>query len=67
MWEEQRTAIPDKQATAKITGKSNKGKELYLTEIKEETRRGCFEPKSTGKKVRVTVMMVSHWLSCWSS
>jgi len=39
MWEEQRTAIPDKQATAKITGKSNKGKELYLTEIKEETRR----------------------------
>ena len=50
MWEEQRTAIPDKQATAKSTGKSNKGKELYLTEIKKKTRRGCFEPKYTGKK-----------------
>ena len=50
MWEEQRNEIPDKQATAKTTGKSDKGKELYLPEIKEETRRSCFEPKSTGKK-----------------
>lgn len=53
-------AIHNKQATAKIIGKSSKVEEHYFIEKKEEVERGCAEGKSSGEKQEVRVMMVSH-------
>ena len=51
----------------KTIGKPHKGEERYCMEKEEEVGRGCFEQKSLGEKLEFRVMMVSHWLTCWSS